>query len=86
MITLTRPQLSALKWLRNRDGDGIFDKTHVLCARGERAGVMRTTWNALAGAGAIEFYADRKRARVTEYGRSVDVSQVWESDCAEVEA
>jgi hypothetical protein len=71
--------LSALKWLRNRNGDGVFDRNQVLVASGERAPVMRSTWNKLADAGAVEFYHDRRRVRVSDAGRSVDLSKVRES-------
>ena len=71
--------LSALKWLCNRTGDGVFDRNQVLVAGGERAPVMRSTWNKLADAGAVEFYLDRRRVRVTAAGRSVDLSKVRES-------
>lgn len=81
---LTGPQKSALKWLRNRGGDGVFDKTRVLIARGERAGVMRKTWNILRDLGAVELYANNKRVKVTEFGSSIDLSQVYESDCTEM--
>ena len=35
----TAAQLSALKWLHNRNGDGVFDRNQVLTAAGERAPV-----------------------------------------------
>ncbi|TIU94521.1 MAG: hypothetical protein E5W09_22905 [Mesorhizobium sp.] len=71
--------LSALKWLRNRNGDGVFDSNQVLVAAGERAPIMRSTWNKLADAELVEFYHDRRRLRVTDAGRLVDVSRVEES-------
>lgn len=80
---LTGSQKSALLWLRNRGCDGVFDKTNVLIAAGERAGVVRATWNALAANGLLEFYANRRRVRVTEIGKSVDLSRVMESNCKE---
>ncbi|RWP64892.1 hypothetical protein [Mesorhizobium sp.] len=71
--------LSALKWLRNRNGDGVFDRNQVLVAAGERAPIMRSTWNKLADADLVEFYHDRRRLRVTDAGRLVDVSRFEES-------
>lgn len=72
-------QLAALKWLRNRNGDGVFDRNQVLVAGGDRAPVMRSTWNKLSGAGLVEFYLERRRLRVTEAGYRVDLSRVEES-------
>ncbi|TPK15192.1 hypothetical protein FJ872_19545 [Mesorhizobium sp. B2-5-9] len=71
--------LAALKWLRNRNGDGVFDRNHVLVAGGDRAPIMRATWNKLETSGLIEFYLDRRRVRVTQAGCNVDVSKVEES-------
>ena len=56
MSEITKAQQEALKWLRERNGDGLFDKTGVLMAAGERAPMMRSTWNALRDAGHVEFY------------------------------
>lgn len=72
-------QKSALKWLRNRNGDGVFDKHQVLTASGERAPVVRSTWNKLADAGMIEFYMNRRRIKVTDAGAELDLSNVLES-------
>lgn len=36
-MSATTACLSALKWLRNRNGDGVFDRNQVLNAAGERA-------------------------------------------------
>ncbi|RWF02975.1 hypothetical protein [Mesorhizobium sp.] len=71
--------LSALKWLRNRNGDGVFDRNQVLVAGGERAPVMRSTWNKLQAAELVEFYMERRRLRVTQAGYLVDLSRVEES-------
>ncbi|TIM16254.1 MAG: hypothetical protein E5Y67_03410 [Mesorhizobium sp.] len=71
--------LSALKWLRNRNGDGVFDRNQVLVASGERAPVMRATWNKLQAAELVEFYMERRRLRVTQAGYLVDLSRVEES-------
>lgn len=67
----TKSQLSALKWLLNRNGDGMFDRNGVLLAGGERAPVMRSTWNSLVKWGLVEEYADRKRLRATLEGKLV---------------
>jgi len=75
----TGAMLSALLWLSNRNGDGVFDRHQVLTAAGERAPVMRATWTNLATAGMIEFYASNRRIRLTDFGRSVDLCNVWES-------
>lgn len=71
--------LSALKWLRSRNGDGVFDRNQVLIAGGERAPVMRSTWSKLADAGLVELYLNRRRVRVTSEGLNVDLSKVSES-------
>jgi hypothetical protein len=81
-MTLTGSQKSALKWLINHSGDGLFDKNGVLTAAGERAGVMRSTWNALIKAGLAEKY-NKKRLRVTEQGKAVDLHGVDESESVE---
>jgi len=75
----TPNQLAALKWLRNRSADGVFDRTQVLLACGERAPVMRATWNKLSELGLVEFYADRRRIRVTAAGLATDVAHVAEA-------
>lgn len=62
--TLTTSQVVALKWLMERNGDGLFDRSGCLVAGGERAPVMRSTWNKLSDQGHVEFYLDRKRLRV----------------------
>lgn len=79
MSGVTRHQRAALLWLRNRNGDGMFDRNGVLLAGGERAPVMRSTWNSLAGAGLVELYLDRRRVRVTEAGQALDLRGVTES-------
>jgi hypothetical protein len=76
---LTDAQKSALKWLINRSGDGVFGRDQVLVAGGCRAPIMRSTWNRLAQAGAVEFYMKRRRLRVTDAGRAVDLANVRES-------
>lgn len=76
---MTRSMRSALLWLRNRNGDGMFAKDGVLLAGGDRAPVMRSTWNKLKDAGLAEAYGGR-RLRVTEDGRAVNLANVQESE------
>jgi DNA-binding MarR family transcriptional regulator len=64
VVQLTEAQRAALRWLREHNGDGVFDVNHVLLAAGENAPVMRSTWNKLSEAGFVEFYQDRKRLRL----------------------
>jgi hypothetical protein len=78
---ITDAQKSALKWLKNRGGDGVFDMTRCLIARGERAGVMRSTWSRLEAFGLIERY-DKRRVRITDAGARFDTGDVGEADCA----
>lgn len=79
-MSANRSQQAALKWLINRNGDGVFDRCQVLVAAGERAPVMRATWNKLEGLGLVEFYLNRRRLRVTAAGRAVDLSKVQEAE------
>jgi hypothetical protein len=80
MCKPTDAQLSALKWFMNRNGDGLFEKNRqVLVAAGERAPIMRATWNRLEALGLVEFYMDGKRLRVTAAGRAVKLGGVRES-------
>lgn len=58
---MTKAQQEALKWLRDRGGDGVFDKRGVVLAQGESAPVMRSTWNALNELGLIEFYGGKRQ-------------------------
>jgi hypothetical protein len=69
---VTPAQKDAVKWLRERNGDGLFDKCGVVVAGGERAPVMRATWNALRDLGVVEFYgpAHKPRARLRLTGTS----------------
>ena len=53
---LTKSGQEALKWLRERNGDGCFDRNGVLFAAGETAPFTRTTWNQLRDHGLLEFY------------------------------
>lgn len=81
MSAVTKNQLCALKWLINRNGDGLFEKRNhsVLVAAGERAPIMRSTWTALAKAGMVEFYHENKRVRVTDAGKAVKLGMIEES-------
>jgi len=81
---MTSAQNSALLWLRNRNADGIFDRNGVLLAAGQRAPVMRSTWNKLRAAGLVETYAD-KRLRVTPAGLAMDLRGVRESSSGDDE-
>jgi len=78
-MSATVAQLSALKWLRNRNGDGVFDRNQVLLAAGERAPVMRATWSRLEALGFVERYLNNRRLRVTAQGAAVDVRNIGES-------
>lgn len=75
---MTPAQKSALKWLRARGHTGVFDKNNVLLAQGERAPVMRSTWNALRSAGMV-MCPSKGRLTVTPAGANVDLHGVDES-------
>jgi hypothetical protein len=60
---LTKSQSNALRWLADRNGDGVFDRNGVLLAAGELAPFMRSTWNALRDLGLIEFYNPTGKGR-----------------------
>lgn len=60
---MTDAQLRAIKWLRTRNGDGMFDQHGVAMAAGETAPFMRSTWNALRDLGYIEFYNPAGKGR-----------------------
>lgn len=60
---MTKAQEAALAWLRERNGDGCFDRNGVLLAAGERAPVTRGTWNALRDLGLVEFYKPTGKGR-----------------------
>lgn len=59
---MTRSETEALKWLCDHGGDGVFaGRDHqALLAQGETAPFMRSTWNALARLGRVEFYGNRR--------------------------
>jgi hypothetical protein len=73
----SKDQKAALLWLKNRGATGVFDRNQVLVAAGERAPVMRQTWNRLAALGAITI--DKGRANVTEHGLELDLSKAVEA-------
>jgi hypothetical protein len=62
MSSLTKSETDALEWLRKHGGDGVFaGRDHqALLARGETGPFMRSTWNALARKGRVEFYGNRR--------------------------
>lgn len=60
---MTKAQEAALAWLRERNGDGCFDRNGVLLAAGEAAPVTRGTWNALRDLGLVEFYKPTGKGR-----------------------
>lgn len=76
---MTGAQKSALLWLRNRNGDGVFDKNQVLTAGGERAPYMRGTWSKLESCGLVERYLNGRRLRVTEPGREISLRGISEN-------
>lgn len=84
---LTAAQKRAARWLHNRGGEGMFNRNQVLLARGELAGVMRATWNALAKAEppCIVFSPCRKRVSLTGAGKAVAMTCVKEADTVEDE-
>lgn len=59
---MTRSESEALKWLSEHGGDGVFaGRDHqALLAQGETAPFMRSTWNAFARLGRVEFYGNRR--------------------------
>lgn len=78
-MSLTNAQKSALLWLRNRNGDGVFDRYQVLVAGGERAPYMRSTWSRLESLGFVERYLNGRRLKVTDAGRALDLRGVSEN-------
>lgn len=60
---MTKPQAEALRWLLDRNGDGVFDRDGVLLAAGELAPFMRSTWNVLRDLGLVEFYNPTGKGR-----------------------
>lgn len=82
MSGVTPSMLSALLWLKNRNGDGVFDRNQVLTAAGERAPIMRSTWSKLEAAGLVERYLNNRRLRITDAGKLVDLRGVRESEAS----
>lgn len=78
-VQITGAMKSALKWLVNRNADGVFDKNQVLTAAGERAPVMRSTWSRLEGAGLVKRYVNNRRLMVTVDGLKMNLHGVQES-------
>lgn len=81
MTDITGPMKSALLWLKNRGGDGVFGELSnntVLLAAGERAPIMRATWTRLEAAELVERHST-KRLRVTDLGQSFELRGVLES-------
>jgi hypothetical protein len=74
----TDAQREAITWLRRHNGDGLFDRDGVLLAAGERAPFMRSTWNALAELGLVEFYnpTGKGRGRLRLTAKACDVPDV----------
>lgn len=75
----TKAMLSALLWLKNRNGDGVFDRYNVLTAGGEKSPVMRSTWSKLESEGLGERYLNNRRFRLTDKAHQVDLKGVEES-------
>lgn len=63
MTGLTKAESAALKWLREHNGDGMFDKHGVVLAAGESGPHTRSTWNKLRDRGLIEFYNPTGKGR-----------------------
>ena len=80
-MTVSASQKSALLWLKNRGGDGVFQKNNLLCAAGEIAPVMRTTWRKLQSASLMESHAPR-RVRLTRQGNAFNLAGIEESQAA----
>lgn len=78
--SVTDAMLSALLWLKNRNGDGVFDRNNVLVAAGEKAPVMRGTWSCLEKEEMVERYANNRRVRLTDFGKLVNLRGVRESE------
>lgn len=60
---MTDSQKKAVEWLRDRGGDGVFDRNGILIACGESAPFTRSTWNALAKLGVVEMYKPTGKGR-----------------------
>ena len=60
---LTPAMVAALRWLREHNGDGVFDNHGVVLAAGELAPFTRSTWNALRDRGFVEMYKPTGKGR-----------------------
>ena len=67
--SVTPAQASALQWLKDRGGTGVWDRERVMLASGERAAVMHTTWTSLVRDGLLS--RDGKRFTVTAAGQNM---------------
>ena len=76
---MTQYMKAALLWFRRRGGDGVFAKDGVLLCAGERAPIMRATWNRLRSEDLVEEYEERRRLRITDAGRRYNLYGVVES-------
>jgi hypothetical protein len=74
MTKITEPMMAALKWLRERNGTGVFDRNGVLLAGNELGPFMRTTWNKLGAFGLV--IIEGKRATVTSAGLKLKIGNV----------
>lgn len=74
---MTSAQKSALLWLRNRNGEGVFLRNGTLLAGGDIAPVMRATWNKLKDDGHVVL--NDKRLRMSDHARTLDLSRIQES-------
>lgn len=63
-ILWTPSQTEALKWLRERNGDGAVIRGNVVLAAGEVGPFQWSTWRALIACGACEGYKLGKGRRI----------------------
>jgi type VI protein secretion system component VasF len=69
-MKLTQAQYDALKWLKDRGGDGVFIQFRRVLAQGEVAPHMWSTWKALIKLGFCGEYrqGSGKRIYIVEQG------------------
>ena len=67
---------AALKWLRERNGTGAFDRDGVLLAAGELAPFTRSTWDRLRDANLVTI--EGRRVTVTPLGAARDCGRTDE--------
>jgi hypothetical protein len=60
---MTKSQDAAYRWLKERGGDGCFNRHGVALAQGELAPFTRMTWNGLRDLGLVEFYNPTGKGR-----------------------